>query len=219
ASFPGRSLLSYAAPAFMTRHKEQSMASYQVGYLVGSLSSTSINRLLAKALVRLAPPELQLVEVPIRDLPLYSQDYDADFPPVARDFKQAIAGCVLVLFVTPEYNRSIPGALKNAIDWASRPWGQNSFARKPSGVIGTSPGSIGTAVAQSHLRGVLCFCNSPLMNNVEAYIHFKPGLITASGEVSDEKTAEFLRNYMIELHGFIVRVLTVLPRPDGQRAI
>ena len=186
--------------------------SYKVGYLVGSLSSTSINRLLAKALARLAPPELQLVEIPIKDLPLYSQDYDADYPPVARAFKQAIADCDAMLFVTPEYNRSIPGCLKNAIDWASRPWGQNSFARKPSGVIGTSSGVIGTAVAQSQLRGVLCFCNSPLMNNVEAYIQFKPGLITTDGEVTDASTQEFLRNYMTELHAFIVRVLTVLPR-------
>lgn len=188
------------------------MASYKVGYLVGSLSSTSINRMLANALIRLAPPELQLVEIPIRDLPLYSQDYDADFPPVARAFKKAIEQCDAVLFVTPEYNRSIPGCLKNAIDWASRPWGKNSFTRKPSGVIGTSPGSIGTAVAQSQLRGVLCFCNSPLMNTVEAYIQFKPGLISAEGEVTDESTAKFLRNYMTELHAFIVRVLTVLPR-------
>lgn len=188
------------------------MQSYKVGYFVGSLSSTSINRMLAKALVRLAPPELRLDEITIKDLPLYSADYDADYPPVARALKQAIAECDAVLFVTPEYNRSIPGCLKNAIDWASRPWGQNSFARKPSGVIGTSPGSIGTAVAQSHLRGVLCYCNSPLMNNVEAYIQFKPGLITADGEVTVEGTAEFLRNYMIELHAFIVRVLTVLPR-------
>jgi chromate reductase len=191
------------------------MASYKVGYLVGSLSSTSINRMLANALIRLAPPELQLVEIPIRDLPLYSQDYDADYPPVARDFKKAIEQCDAVLFVTPEYNRSIPGGLKNAIDWASRPWGQNSFTRKPSGVIGTSPGSIGTAVAQSQLRGVLCFCNSPLMNTVEAYIQFKPGLISAEGEVTEEGTAEFLRNYMSELHAFIVRVLTVLPRSGG----
>ncbi len=188
------------------------MARYKVGYIVGSLSSTSINRLLSKALARLAPASLELVEIPIRDLPLYSADYDADFPPVARAFKQAIADCDAVLFVSPEYNRSIPGCLKNAIDWASRPWGQNSFTRKPSAVIGTSPGSIGTAVAQSHLRGVLCFCNSPLMNNVEAYIQFKPGLISADGQVSDEGTEKFLRSYMNELHDFIVRVLTVLPR-------
>ena len=188
------------------------MATYKVGYFVGSLATDSINRLLAKALVRLAPPELKFVEIPIKDLPLYSYDYDADFPPVARAFKQAIADVDAVLFVTPEYNRSIPGGLKNAIDWASRPWGKNSFARKPSGVIGTSPGAIGTAVAQQNLRGVLCFCNSPLMNTVEAYLQFKPGLITPEGEVTDEKTKEFLRNYMTELHAFIVRVLTVLPR-------
>jgi chromate reductase len=188
------------------------MASFKVGYFVGSLSSKSINRLLARALMRLAPAELQLTEIAIKDLPLYSADHDANYPPVAHALKQAISECDAVLFVSPEYNRSIPGCLKNAIDWASRPWGQNSFARKPSGVIGTSPGSIGTAVAQSHLRGVLCFCNSPLMNNVEAYIQFKPGLITADGEVTDESTAEFLRNYMTELHAFIARVLTVLPR-------
>ena len=132
------------------------MATYKVGYFVGSLSSTSINRLLAKALVRLAPPELVLTEIPIKDLPLYSHDFDADYPPVARALKQSIADVDAVLFVTPEYNRSIPGGLKNAIDWASRPWGKNSFARKPSGVIGTSPGAIGTAVAQQSLRGVLC---------------------------------------------------------------
>jgi chromate reductase len=188
------------------------MTTYSVGYFVGSLSSTSINRQLAKALVKLAPPELSMSEIPIRDLPLYSQDYDADYPPVARKLKEAIANVDSVLFVTPEYNRSIPGGLKNAIDWASRPWGQNSFARKPSGVIGTSPGAIGTAVAQQSLRGVLCFCNSPLMNTVEAYVQFKPALITPEGEVTDEKTKEFLRNYMTELHAFIVRVLTVLPR-------
>ena len=188
------------------------MTKYKVGYFVGSLHSKSINRLLAKALVRLAPPELELVEIPIKDLPLYSQDYDADYPPVARAFKQAIADVDAVLFVTPEFNRSIPGGLKNAIDWASRPWGKNSFARKPSGVIGTSPGSIGTAVAQQSLRGVLCFCNSPLMNTVEAYIQFKPGLIAEDGQVSDDATAEFLRNYLSEFHAFVVRVLTVLPR-------
>jgi chromate reductase, NAD(P)H dehydrogenase (quinone) len=188
------------------------MRSYKVGYFVGSLSSTSINRQLARALERLAPPELQMSEIPIKELPLYSADYDADFPPVARAFKQAIADVDAVLFVTPEYNRSIPGGLKNAIDWASRPWGKNSFARKPSGVIGTSPGAIGTAVAQSQLRGVLCFCNSPLMNQVEAYIQFKPGLIAADGEVTDPNVQEFLRKYMAEFHAFIVRVLTVLPR-------
>lgn len=188
------------------------MVKYRVGYFVGSLSSTSINRRLAKALVKLAPPELEMIEIPIRDLPLYSQDYDADFPPVARAFKQSIADVDAVLFVTPEYNRSIPGGLKNAIDWASRPWGRNSFTRKPSGVIGASPGLIGTAVAQQSLRGVLCFCNSPLMNTVEAYIHFTPDLISENGDVANEKTRGFLQNYMNEFHAFVARVLAVLPR-------
>lgn len=188
------------------------MATYKVGYFVGSLATASINRLLSRALVRLAPPELQLTEISFKDLPLYSYDYDADFPPVARAFKNAIAEADAVLFVTPEYNRSIPGGLKNAIDWASRPWGQNSFARKPSAVIGTSPGAIGTAVAQQQLRSVLSFCNSPQMNAPEAYIQFKPGLITQDGQVTDDSTSEFLRNYMSEFHAFVVRVLTVLPK-------
>ena len=188
------------------------MVTYKVGYFVGSLATASINRLLAKALVRLAPPELQLVEISFRDLPLYSYDYDADFPPAAKAFKHAIADADAVLFVTPEYNRSIPGGLKNAIDWASRPWGQNSFARKPSAVIGTSPGAIGTAIAQQQLRSVLSFCNSPQMNAPEAYIQFKPGLITPDGQVTNDATAEFLRKYMVELRAFIVRVLTVLPK-------
>jgi chromate reductase len=193
------------------------MDRYKVGFLVGSLARGSINRLLASALAKLAPRELVLNEIPIRDLPLYSYDYDDAFPQTAQAFKQAIANVDAVLFVTPEYNRSIPGALKNAIDWASRPYGQNSFARKPSAVIGTSPGAIGTAVAQQHLRSVLSFCNSPQMNAPEAYIQFKPGLITAEGTVTDNSTAEFLRGFMQQLHTFIVRVYTVLPRNAAER--
>ena len=185
---------------------------YQVGYLVGSLAKASINRKLALALARLAPPTLALTEIPFKDLPIYSYDYDADYPPVARAFKQAIVEVDAVIFVTPEYNRSIPGGLKNAIDWASRPYGKNSFARKPSAVIGTSPGAIGTAIAQQSLRSVLSFCNSPQMNALEAYIQFTPGLISDDGEVTNQSTSEFLTNYMSEFHAFVVRVLTVLPR-------
>ena len=104
--------------------------------------------------------------------------------------------------MTPEYNRSIPGGLKNAIDWASRPWGQNSFARKPSAIIGASPGKIGTAVAQQHLRSILAFCNSPQMNALEAYIQFLPGLITDDGEVTDATT----ERVPARLHGGVPRV-------------
>ena len=160
------------------------MTTYQIGYLVGSLSSTSINRRLAKALIRLAPETMSFSEIPFRDLPLYSQDYDADYPAAGLAFKDAIKAVDAVLFVTPEYNRSIPGGLKNAIDWASRPWGTNSFARKPAAVIGTSPGAIGTAVAQQSLRSVLSFCNSRQMNAIEAYIQFTPGVITDDGDVT-----------------------------------
>lgn len=188
------------------------MTTYQVGYLVGSLAKGSINRQLANALVRLAPAELALTEISFKDLPLYSYDYDDDYPDVATRFKKAISDSDAILFVTPEYNRSVPGALKNAIDWASRPWGTNSFARLPSGVIGTSPGSIGTAVGQQHLRSILGFCDSPQMNSPEAYIQFKPGLIDDQGKVTDSSTEEFLRDYMAKFHQFVVRVRTVIPR-------
>ena len=188
------------------------VTTFTVGYFVGSLATKSINRKLATALVRLAPSQLTLREIPISDLPLYSYDFDADYPPPCRAFKEAIASVDAVLFVTPEYNRSIPGALKNAIDWASRPWGQNSFARKPSACIGTSPGKIGTAVAQQHLRSILAFCNSPLMNAIEAYIEFTPDLIDDEGNVKNESTEQFLRNYMQQFCGFIERVYMVLPR-------
>ena len=188
------------------------MNKYRVGYFVGSLSAVSINRGLANALVRLAPDGLEMTEIPISELPLYNRDYDADYPPVAVAFKEAIAATDAALFVTPEYNRSIPGALKNAIDWASRPYGKNSFTRKPSAVIGASPGKIGTAVGQQHLRSILSFCNSPQMNAIEAYIQLEPGVIDADGEVTNDSLADFLRAYMIEFHGFITRVYTVLPR-------
>jgi len=188
------------------------MSTYQVGYFVGSLSSTSINRVLARALIRLAPKDLTFTELAIGNLPLYSPDFDTDYPAQAQALKDAIADSDAVLFVTPEYNRSIPGALKNAIDWASRPWGQNSFDHMPAAVIGASPGQIGTAVAQQSLRAVLSFCNARQMTAPEAYITLTPGLITEDGEVTDESTAAFLTNFMQEFRVHVERVLTVLPR-------
>ena len=189
------------------------MARYKVGYFVGSLSSTSINRVLSRSLIRLAPPDLEFTEIPIGDLPLYSQDFDTDYPPEARALKEALAASDAVLFVTPEYNRSIPGALKNAIDWASRPWGQNSFHHIPAGVIGASIGAIGTAVGQQSLRAVLSFCNARQMTAPEAYIHFTPERFRDDGEVIDESTANFLKDWVTEFRDHVVRVLTVLPRP------
>ena len=160
----------------------------------------------------MAPENLKLVEIPIRDLPVYNRDFDDDYPPAGRALKDAIASVDAVLFVTPEYNRGIPGSLKNAIDWASRPYGTNSFARKPSAVIGASPGKIGTALAQQHLRSALSFCNAPQMGAPEAYIQFTPSLITDDGEVTDEATEQFLRDFMDAFGVFVTRVLTVLPR-------
>src|ERR1700752_3033112 len=152
-------------------------ASYTVGYIIGSLAAASINRMLSKAVNRVGPDNLTLVEIPIKDLPLYNRDFDTDYPPAGRALKDAIASVDAVLFVTPEYNRGLPGSLKNAIDWASRPYGTNSFARKPSAMIGASPGKIGTALAQQHLRSALSFCNSPQLGAPEDYIQFAPGMV------------------------------------------
>ncbi|MGA9526067.1 MAG: NADPH-dependent FMN reductase [Myxococcaceae bacterium] len=188
------------------------MARFKVGYFVGSLSKKSINRTLSKALIRLAPPDLEFTEIPIKDLPLYNYDYDPDYPPEGRKLKDALAAVDAVLFVSPEYNRSIPGPLKNAIDWASRPWGTNSFTHKPSGIIGASPGNIGTAVGQQSLRSVLAFCNSPLFNEIEAYITFKTDVFKDDGEVVDANIAKFLQDYMAGYKDFVERVTTVLPQ-------
>jgi chromate reductase, NAD(P)H dehydrogenase (quinone) len=185
---------------------------YKVGYFIGSLSSTSINRVLSKALIKLAPSELEFTEIPIGNLPLYSPDFDQDYPSEALALKEAIRASDAVMFVTPEYNRSIPGALKNAIDWASRPWGQNSFHHMPAAVIGASMGPIGTAVGQQSLRAVLSFCNARQMTAPEAYIHFKPGLFTDEGEVTEESTVTFLSDFMSEFNTHIHRVRTVIPR-------
>ncbi|MEZ0050505.1 chromate reductase [Mycobacterium sp. MAA66] len=193
------------------------MARYMVGYIIGSLSAQSINRTLSKALIRLAPDNLKFEEIAIKDLPLYNRDLDDDYPPAGQALKDAIAAVDALLFVTPEYNRGVPGVLKNAIDWASRPYGENSLTHKPSAVIGASPGKIGTAVAQQSLRSALSFCNAPQMTAPEAYLQFTPGLITDQGDITDPSTEQFLRDYMEEFDTFVSRVLAVVPRalPSG----
>lgn len=176
-----------------------------IGYIVGSISSTSINRRFAKALERLAPEGTKLVEIPIKDLPMYSVDYDADFPQVARDFKQAIADVDGVIIVTPEYSRSIPGVLKNALDWSARPWGQGSFGNKPVAIAGTAGGGIATAAAQQHLRAILGHLNAVTLGQPEMFLQTTPGLIDDNFDVTNEGTKEFIESYLNTFSAFIKR--------------
>lgn len=182
---------------------------HRIGYLIGSLAHDSINRILATALVKLAPHSLEMVEIPIRELPLYNRDDELDPVAAVTEFKRAVERAEGLLIVSPEYNRSIPGALKNAIDWGSRPWGQNSFARKPTGIIGASTGAIGTAVMQSSMRSVLSFLNAPQLNAPEAYLTYRPDMFGPDGTVEDESTRNFLQHYMEEYAAFVERVLSL----------
>jgi chromate reductase len=193
------------------------LSRHRVVYVVGSLAKASINRQLARALVTLAPKEFALVEAPIADLPLYNRDFDEAFPEPAQRFKQAIVEADAVLLVTPEYNRSVPGSLKNAIDWASRPYGQNAFTRKPTGVIGTSPGKVGTAVAQQHLKGVLNYCDALLMNQPEAYVQFSREAFAADGRVTDDALAKVLSAYMSRFRDFVASAVAAAPPPVPAR--
>ncbi|HMQ38471.1 MAG TPA: NADPH-dependent FMN reductase [Micropruina sp.] len=185
---------------------------YRIAYIVGSLSASSVNRILSQALISVAPADLEFFEIGIGDLPLYNRDLDGDYPPEAVALKESLASAHAVLFVTPEYNRSIPGALKNAIDWASRPWGHNSFVNMPVAVIGTSPGQLGTALAQHSLRAVLSFLNTRQLTSPEAYVSFRADDYNADGTVANSHTRDFLSNFMAEFRDHVERVLTVLPR-------
>jgi len=178
----------------------------KVGILVGSLSKNSMNRQLATALTRLAPEGLEFVDIDYSALPAYNHDHDGNYPAEAQALKAAIEDVDALLFVTPEYNRSIPGALKNAIDWASRPWGTNSFDGKPAAVIGTSPGGPATAMAQQHLRNVLSFLNVTVMGQPEGYIQWVEGVITPDGEVTDDSTADFLRDFMAAFAAHVAKL-------------
>jgi chromate reductase, NAD(P)H dehydrogenase (quinone) len=183
----------------------------------GSLRRDSLNTRLLRAAAELAPPgvDVELLDPSVlKELPLYDPDDDGVAPPVAaRRLRGSIRLADALLIATPEYNGTIPGGLKNAIDWASRPWGQNSFHHIPAGVIGASIGAIGTAVGQQSLRAVLSFCNARQMTSPEAYITYSAERFREDGEVIDESTANFLKDYMAEFRDHVVRVLTVLPRP------
>jgi chromate reductase len=168
----------------------------QVGYVIGSLRKESINRKLATALIKLAPPDFNFRELRIGDLPLYDQDEDRSQAPEVQRLKSELRTVDAVMFVTPEYNRSIPGVLKNAIDHASRPYGQNAWAGKPAGVIGASIGAISTAVAQLHLRTILAYLDMPTLGQPEAYIQVKDGFFDEAGNIANPETRKFLHGWM-----------------------
>lgn len=173
------------------------MSTIKVAVLVGSLRKESLNRRLAKAIERLAPPDFAFEHVRIDDLPLYNQDFDADYPDAAKRLKRQIESADALLFVTPEYNRGVPGVLKNALDLASRPWGTNSFAGKPGAVIGASIGATGSALAQQHLRNSLVFLDVPTLAQPEVFVHFKDdGPVDPDGQVTNESTQKFLQSFV-----------------------
>ena len=177
----------------------------------GSLNQALLDLAVAEARGRGA--EVTEIRLKDFDLPLYDADLErAGFPVAARELRELFFAHHGVLIASPEYNGSVTGVLKNAIDWASRPWGQNSFDHVPAAVIGATPGQLGTALAQQSLRGVLSYCNARQMTSPEAYITFKQDVFSEDGEVRDESTREFLTTFMSEFRDHIARVLTVLPR-------
>lgn len=162
------------------------MAQYSIAVVVGSLRRDSFNRKLASAIVKLAPADFSFHQVRIDDLPLYNQDDDANQAASVKRLKAEIAGSQGLLFVTAEYNRSVPGVLKNAIDHASRPYGQNAWRGKPAGVMGVSVGPVGTALSQQHLRNVLAYLDVPTLGQPEAFIQAKDGLFDAAGNIGED---------------------------------
>ncbi len=172
------------------------MKQHDIAVLVGSVREGSLNRRLAKALVNVAPGNLRLQWIGLEKLPFYNQDLEPDRPEDVVRFTEAVAACVGVIAVTPEYNRSIPAILKNAIDWGSKPLDRNVWANKPAALAGTSPGAIGTAVGQQHLRQILGVLGSVVMGG-ECYIRFQDeGFISPGGELADPSTKAFLTTYM-----------------------
>jgi chromate reductase len=172
------------------------MSQYRIAVAVGSLRRESHNRQLANALEKMVPAELSFQYLRIDDLPLYNQDDDGNPAAPVKRLKSEISAAQGLLFVTPEYNRSMPGVLKNAIDHASRPYGQNAWAGKPGGVIGASIGSTGTAMAQQHLRNVLAYLDVPTLGQPEAFVHVKEGYFDANGNIASDRSREFIQGWV-----------------------
>jgi chromate reductase, NAD(P)H dehydrogenase (quinone) len=183
------------------------MRQYNIAVIVGSLRRNSINQALANAVMRIGPPEFTFKQVEIGDLPFYNQDDEAHPHESIPRLKSAIAAAQGLLFVTPEYNRSIPGLLKNALDQGSRPKGTNSWSGKPAGILGASNGRIGTAAAQQHLRAILACLDVPTLGQPEAFIHVTEGFFDGAGNIANEGTRGFLQEWMdafaawVRLHG------------------
>jgi chromate reductase len=180
------------------------MSQTQIAVIVGSLRRDSFNQKLAMALAKLAPTAFTFAPIRIDDLPLYNQDDDAQPAPSVARLRRDIKASQGVLFITPEYNRSIPGVLKNAIDHASRPYGQNAFAGKPAGVIGVSVGAMGAAMAQQHLRNVLAYLDMPTMGQPEGFIHAKEGLFAPDGSIGEQSKA-FMQGWMDHYAAWVKR--------------
>lgn len=179
------------------------MSKYSVAIISGSFRDGSLNVRLAKAIEKLAPASLEFTHVPIKSLPHYNADLENDRPAVVNEFTEAIRSADAVCIVTPEYNRSIPGVLKNAIDWASKPMDSNHWKNKPVAMTGTSPGAIGTAVAQQHLRQILSILGAYVLPG-EVYISFQPDdLIEADGNVTVERTEKFIADFAARFAAFI----------------
>jgi chromate reductase len=180
------------------------MIDYRIGVVIGSLRRDSFNRKLADAIVKLGPPEFSFTQLEIGDLPLYNQDDDGNPADQVKRLKAAITESDGILFVTPEYNRSMPGVLKNALDHASRPYGQSAWAGKPAGVIGASIGAIGTAIAQQHLRNSLAYLDMPTLGQPEAFIQVKEGLFDGAGNIGNG-SRKFLQDWMDRYVGWVKR--------------
>jgi chromate reductase len=177
----------------------------RISVLIGSLRRESINRKLANAVMKLAPADFEFTELRIDDLPPFNQDLEKTPAAPVKRLKDDIAASQGLLFVTPEYNRSLPGVLKNAIDHASRPYGQNAWAGKPAGIMGASIGAIGSAVAQSHLRGVLGYLDVPTLGQPEAYINVGKDFFDAEGGFANADTRKFLQGWMDKYVAWVQR--------------
>jgi chromate reductase, NAD(P)H dehydrogenase (quinone) len=181
------------------------MAKPHIAVVVGSNRRESINRKLASALVRLGTGKFDAAIVRVDDLPMFNQDLEGNLPAEVVRFKSELARADGVLIVTPEHDRSIPAVLKNAVDWGARPYGKNSWAGKPAFITGTSPGAIGSAIAQQHLRAVMISLGVILLGG-EAYVTFKPDLVDAQGNIGDEGTRKFLQGFLDQFASLVTRL-------------